>query len=382
MKNQKHRKHMFLLVMCSVFSLVAGTSPGQAEEKAMELLTGHTVDGETVRFLFDEQVYGFEGKIDSVEVVGDFTEWAPQPDEWSMADPEKDGVWIKEVSTDRVLRGHRFTFIVNGKEWMSPPEGVEQRYLLETDSGGHLLVVGGEPENPYKTHLQALTYTGAEGASLPYRLLIPADYDPAKKYPLVVFLHGSGERGTNNHLQIRIRNGAYEFLETAKDYEFFMLVPQCPSEDVWAKIDHLTVPHVMSDEPTEPMRLVMELIQHMQNEFSIDPARIYSTGLSMGGFGTWDLVVRQPELFAAGITICGGFDDTKAPLIKDIAFKVFHGSEDPWVPAEGSRRMVEALKAEGADVEYIEYEGDGHFVWEPTYTNPEVIEWLFKQSKS
>jgi len=226
--------------------------------------------------------------------------------------------------------------------------------------------------------LEALTYFDSQGNSLPYRLLKPADYDPAKKYPLVVFLHGSGERGTDNHSHIISSKGAYEFINTAHDYAYFRLIPQCPINEKWSELDWEVLP---KPEPTEPMRLVMELIEKFQREFSIEPARIYATGLSMGGMGTWDIVIRKPKLFAAAITVCGGYDGTKASLIKDIPFWVFHGSDDPWVPVEGSRTMVKALKAQGARVKYVEYEGADHFIWERTYTDKKVIDWLFSQSK-
>jgi len=217
--------------------------------------------------------------------------------------------------------------------------------------------------------------------SLPYRLLKPANYDPAKKYPLVLFLHGSGERGTDNDSHIRRSKGAYEFMKTAQDYAYFMLVPQCPKNQKWSALDWEVLPYRMKSDSTEPMRLVMELIEKVHEDFSIDPKRIYATGLSMGAIGTWDIIARKPKLFAAAITVCGGYDETKASVIKDILVWVFHGSNDPWVPVEGSRKMVEALQAVGAKVEYVEYEGADHFIWERTYTDKKVIDWLFRQSK-
>jgi len=230
-------------------------------------------------------------------------------------------------------------------------------------------------------NLDALTYFDSQGNSLPYRLLKPADYDPAKPYPLVVFLHGSGERGTDNRGPILSSKGAYEFINTAHDYAYFMLIPQCPLDEKWSALDWEVLPYGMTPDPTEPMRLVMELIEKVQEEFSIDPARIYATGLSMGGMGTWDIVIRKPKWFAAAMTVCGSYDETQASVIKDIPVLVFHGSDDPWVPVEGSRRMVKALKAVGARVEYVEYEGADHFIWERTYTDKKVIDWLFRQSK-
>jgi len=230
-------------------------------------------------------------------------------------------------------------------------------------------------------NLEALTYVDSLGNSLPYRLLKPVNYNPTKKYPLVLFLHGSGERGTDNHSHIRRTKGAYEFINTAHDYAYFMLIPQCPTNQKWSALDWEVLPYRMKSEPTESIQLVMELIDKIRGDFSIDPARIYATGLSMGAIGAWDIVIRKPTLFAAAITVCGGYDETKASLIKDIPIRVFHGSADPWVPVDGSRTMVKALQAVGAKVEYVEYKGADHFIWERTYTDKKVIDWLFRQSK-
>jgi predicted peptidase len=214
--------------------------------------------------------------------------------------------------------------------------------------------------------LAKLTYTDAQGNSMPYRLLKPKRYLAARKYPLVIFLHGSEERGTDNHTPIRIRNGAYEFMVTAHKYAYFMVVPQCPPHTGWSG---------------KPIRLVLGLIQHIRDTFSIDPDRIYATGLSMGAMGMWEMVIRQPETFAAGISVCGWHSTTQIDRIKDIPFLVFHGSRDRAVPVEGSRKIVNALQEVGGSVEYIEYQGADHCIWEQTFTDQHVIGWLFKQSK-
>ena len=214
--------------------------------------------------------------------------------------------------------------------------------------------------------LAKLTYTDAQGNSMPYRLLKPKRYLSARKYPLVVFLHGSEERGTDNDTPIQIRKGAYEFVATAKTYSYFMLIPQCPSGMEWSG---------------KPIRLVFELIQKVYQDFSIDPDRIYAVGLSMGAMGMWELVIRQPETFAAGISVCGWHSTNQMAKIKNIPFLVFHGTRDQAVPVKGSRKLVQALQEIGGRVEYIEYQGADHFIWEKTFTDHDVIDWLFKQSK-
>jgi predicted peptidase len=130
------------------------------------------------------------------------------------------------------------------------------------------------------------------------------------------------------------------------------------------------------------MRLALALVKELCKAFPVDHNRIYATGLSMGALGMWDMVTRAPELFAAGIAICGGYDTTQASRIWHIPFWVFHGSADASVPVEGSRAMVEALKECGGSPRYTEYKGAGHPIWQRTYGNSEVISWLFQQSRN
>ena len=119
----------------------------------------------------------------------------------------------------------------------------------------------------------------------------------------------------------------------------------------------------------------------MQKEYSIDPQRIYLTGLSMGGYGTWDLLARKPDLFAAGVPVCGGGDESTAGKIAKIPIRVFHGDKDNSVPVARSRTMVEALKKAGGHPKYTEYAGVGHNPWDKAYADPKLMNWLFKQKK-
>jgi predicted peptidase len=235
---------------------------------------------------------------------------------------------------------------------------------------------------PSELPLEKRTYTDAKGKTLPYRLLKPLDYDPTQKYPLVLFLHGAGERGTDNEKQLI--HGVPEFAkeENRKRYPCFLIAPQCPSKDMWVDLNWRAETHRQSEEPAEPMRLALELVGTIQKEFSIDARRIYVTGLSMGGYGTWDALARRPELFAAGVPICGGGDETTASAIAKIPVWVFHGAKDPAVKVERSRRMVEALKRVGGDPKYTEYPDEGHASWVPAYKSPELIEWLFDQKRA
>jgi Uncharacterized protein conserved in bacteria len=234
---------------------------------------------------------------------------------------------------------------------------------------------------------QRAVLTDAEGNRLPYQLHDPkhSPWAPPKsagqKYPLVLFLHGSGERGTLNHEQMR--NGVHAFCEkwVMEKHPHYLLVPQCPpdvrwggSSKEWASLFH--------DEPTVPGRMVLELLDQMIREHpDIDTERIYVTGLSMGAFGTFDLLMRRPELFAAGLPVCGGGDPQYADRIKGVPLWVFHGELDETVPVRFSRRIVQALEKMGSPVRYTEYSTLFHDVWNVTYYNPEVLEWLFAQRK-
>lgn len=226
-------------------------------------------------------------------------------------------------------------------------------------------------------------YEDTEGNELPYRLLIPKTLDKEKKYPLVVLLHGIGERGDENEAQLKW--GAKEFAtdENREKYPCFVAVPQCPISDFWASaLRDMSKDFKMSEEPTQALRMALELVGILQDEFpQIDPNRLYITGLSMGGFGTWEAIQRKPDLFAAAVPICGGGDVTKAVRLTKIPIWVFHGAEDQLVNPKWSQDMVEAIKKAGGNPKYTEYPDVGHHSWIPAYSDPELFKWLFSQQK-
>jgi predicted peptidase len=218
---------------------------------------------------------------------------------------------------------------------------------------------------------------GKEG--LPYRLLKPAEYERTKRYPLVILLHGAGERGTDNGKQLV--HGVREFAKPSarKEYPCFLIAPQCPDGKRWVEVDWSAPSHTMPKDPSDPARLVLALIAAVKKEFAIDSKRIYLTGLSMGGFGTWDLIARKPKLFAAALPVCGGGDPRTAKKILHIPIWAFHGDRDTAVIPERSREMVAALKKAGGQPRYTEYKGVGHDSWTRTYRDPAVLRWLFEQ---
>jgi predicted peptidase len=231
------------------------------------------------------------------------------------------------------------------------------------------------------TLLEKRVYKDAAGKSLPYRLLKPDDYDAKIEYPLVLFLHGAGERGNDNDKQLIHGIPSFASPENRKAYPCFLIAPQCPSGAKWVEVDWGAATHKTPKEPSEPMRLTFELIDSLRKEFSIDPKRIYVTGLSMGGYGTWDALARRPDLFAAGAPICGGGDENDAKTLAKIPIWTFHGAKDTAVPVARSRNMIAAIKKEGGDPRYTEYPKEGHASWVPAYRDPELFRWLFAQKR-
>jgi predicted peptidase len=229
--------------------------------------------------------------------------------------------------------------------------------------------------------LDALVYKDKDGKTLPYRLMKPVGYDPSKKFPLVVFLHGGGERGTDNQKQMVHGVPQFASKENREQYPCFLIAPQCPEKVQWVDVDWKLPAHTIPMEMTEPTRLTMELIEAIEKEFSIDKSRIYITGLSMGGFGTWDLLARYPHVFAAAVPICGGADEATAAQIKNVPIWAFHGAKDGTVQIIRSRNMVAALEKAGGKPKYTEYPDVGHDSWNPAYKDAEMFKWLFAQKK-
>lgn len=228
----------------------------------------------------------------------------------------------------------------------------------------------------YRSHTNA----SVAGYSMPYRLYVPDGYDPGKTYPLVVFLHGAGERGTDNTMQVDANRGARLWTETANQasHPCFVLAPQCPANKQWVNTNwsygsYSTDKVSMSTE----LKMVKDIIETLMKNYKIDANELYITGLSMGGYGTWDFIVRYPDMFRAAVPICGAGDPTKAASIKNVNIWCFHSSDDGVVPVKGTRDMVQALNTAGGNVKYTEYTNWGHSSWVPAYDQPDLANWLF-----
>lgn len=235
------------------------------------------------------------------------------------------------------------------------------------------------PQSEKNKAFDKLLYTSERG-SLPYRLLKPERLDLEQKYPLIIFLHGAGERGEDNEVHIRHIAPALLDPENRASFPCFVLAPQCPSGIMWANHDREGSLLTIRDEPSAPMKLLLSLLKEVENKFPIDPSRVYLTGLSMGGFGTWDLLARFPKRFAAAVPICGGGDLTTASDFKDVPIWAFHGALDKVVPPGNSRSMVKALQEAGGTPGYTEYPDVGHNSWSNAYKDPYLLPWLFQQS--
>lgn len=220
-----------------------------------------------------------------------------------------------------------------------------------------------------------------DGNTLPYRILFPKGFRRDQTYPLVLFLHGAGERGVDNSAQLVHGMNDFAKPENREKYPCFVVAPQCPEKKLWADVDWTTDSHTIAEKPSETMQLVLRLLDSLQQEFPVDPARLYVTGLSMGGYGAWDLVQRFPKKFAAAAPVCGGGDETIADRLVKVPIWAFHGDQDTAVKPERSRRMIEAIKKAGGEPLYTEYKGVGHNSWEPAYRDPKLMEWLFAQKR-
>ena len=231
---------------------------------------------------------------------------------------------------------------------------------------------------------------------IPYYIFVPANYNPSLKYPLVLGLHGSGESG-DNPSAVKLNSLATVWAKDANQFKFpcFILIPQCPANAWWGG---------------DGLLPVSEILDSILIEFSIDTNRIYITGLSMGGYGTWEFITRFPDKFAAAVPMSGGGDSSKAEIIKHIPIWNFHGEVDNVIPVANSRNMITALERHGRTVIYTdcynddctglpdsiitekiksginllytEYRNAGHNIWNMAYYEPLLLPWVFSQNKT
>jgi predicted peptidase len=221
----------------------------------------------------------------------------------------------------------------------------------------------------------------AAGDTLPYRLLYPANYNKNKHYPIVVFLHGAGQRGDNNETQLTGVPKALTDSVGRIKYPCFILAPQCAVKDVWVKFPDFPKNIATTREPTKSAGATLQLLNSLLKQLPIDKQRVYLTGYSMGGEGSFDFLTRRPHLFAAAAPICSVADTSKAKLIYKIPIWAFHGDQDDVNDVKYTRMMIEDLRKLGGKPIYTEYPGVKHNSWTNAYMEPGLFDWLFSQRK-
>ena len=230
-----------------------------------------------------------------------------------------------------------------------------------------------------------------DGDTLPYRILLPQNFDLNKEYPLVLFLHGRGESGSDNEKQLT--NGAKLFLTDSfrTNYPCIVVFPQCFANNYWSNVQAVTDStktnkrefyFTKHGEPTRAMRILLELMQNLQIRFNLNQKQIYVMGLSMGGMGTFEIVNRLPNLFAAAVPICGGAHPGTAKNLTKTSWWIFHGAKDDVVPPINSEKMADILKKNGAKVKFTLYPNANHNSWDAAFAEPNLMKWLFSQRKS
>lgn len=223
------------------------------------------------------------------------------------------------------------------------------------------------------------------GITMPYRILFPKNYNENKKYPLLLFLHGAGERGNDNELQLT--HGSSQFLNESfrQNYPCIIVFPQCPKDGYWANAKTVNEPVKFSfnkkPKNNRMLDLVEGILKTIRQKYLIDKKRIYVGGLSMGGMGTYEMVYRNPRLFAAAFAICGGANPMIARKIRRPSWRIDHGDEDSVVPIKLSEQMVTSLENQKANVKYNIYKGVNHNSWDNVFADVSFLPWLFSQKK-
>jgi predicted peptidase len=221
------------------------------------------------------------------------------------------------------------------------------------------------------------THTNAAGQVLPYRLLPPKHYDPRQIYPVILYLHGAAARGSDNaeplnwgpmlFLEPKLRNG----------HDFFLVVPQCPSNSSWVELD--STGRGLQESP--PLRHAFEILEKgLPSQYRVDPKRQYITGVSMGGAGVWVAIIKRPSFFAAAVPVCApGFPELVTRRAAQVPVWVFHSDDDHLIPVQEARSMVNAWRKQGGKPKYTECTGLKHSSWKKAYTETEMFDWLLQQ---
>ncbi len=271
---------------------------------------------------------------------------------------------------------------------IQPPEPDTMRLLTTLvllSVCGLVSQVAAAAERLREFEIRSLQFTGGDYKDETFRYLVlpPTKVDPGKQYPLVLFLHGAGERGNDPQKLLPHFPTQMAKPEWREKFPCYLVVPQCRDGVMWIQAawsDKESSP--MPAEPTAQLQMAKAVLDKLLKELPVDHDRVYLTGLSMGGFGSWELAMRHPNLFAALAPVCGGGDEAQAARLKNIPIWTGHGTADTVVWPIRSQRMVEAVKKSGGSIQYTEYKGVGHNSWTPFYSQPNgVVAWMFRQKR-
>jgi predicted peptidase len=234
-------------------------------------------------------------------------------------------------------------------------------------------------------------FSDVHGTAMPYYLAVPKRLSPFGKYPLVLLLHGGGERGgsTNTPAQNRSLLLGQPYVQVWQSpavqgkWPSFIVVPQVMNSNRWVDVSPAQGSYHLGFQPTDSLRMAKEIVDGLQQEYpEIDPTRLYITGISMGGYGVWDAIERWPSYFAAAAPVSGGGDPTKAKELTHLPIWAFHGANDGDPPPSASRAMIQAIRAAGGHPRYTEIPQAGHDIWMQVYSSPAFLSWLFSQQVS
>jgi predicted peptidase len=218
--------------------------------------------------------------------------------------------------------------------------------------------------------------------ALPYRVFVPRGYQASRAYPLVLYLHGASGSGDDGVAHLSSDVAALVSARVQALGPAFVLAPQCPRGDEWVN-RHARPPfanYLQANVPeSDASKMTFEVLERVRARYNVDPSRLYVTGPSMGGSGTWDFITRHPGVFAAAVPVTGVNDPSRAPVIAGLPIWAFHGSRDTISSAANTRAMVEALRRLGSPVKFTELEAVGHDSWTHAYANLELYRWLFAQ---
>ena len=249
-----------------------------------------------------------------------------------------------------------------------------------------------------------MRFTESSGLSMTFYLFLPQSFDPARRYPLVLLLEGGGERAdaTNTPEQNRekLLSDPYAAVwgpgvtipdapQVQRGHPSFVVIPQVPAPQFYMSVPANTGSYTLAPLPTDALRTAKEIVDALQQAVAqVDPDRLYVTGLSMGGYGAWEMIERYPGYFAAAAPICGGGDPSLAVRLVDLPIWAFHSADDPIVPVQATRDMIAAIRAAGGQPRYTEFTDAGHGAWVPAYgigglPSPvaDFYDWLFAQHK-